>query len=558
MLDMIKNINPEKLSDVKELQNILALVLNVLEKFLQENAELKEQVRQLQDELSKLKGGNARPVIKASVKTGSDISSKGREHGIKRDNQDEDKETPKEPVAIDKEIKVEMKASDLPSDAIFKGYVEYTQQDLVIGRNNKKFLFATWYSPSQGKTFKASWPGGEVSGHYGPGVRSLVNILHHYANVTHSSIEGLLQGLGIQISAGSISNLLKAEHDWVIKEQRCILQAALHRPEPKQMDSTGNRQRGVNKVTHIITASFFSVFYTLNTKSRIDCLRALQGNPQQDLQLMWHEDISAAFQQAGVGKSEGREVIKLLQSNGAAILSINEFEELLKLQAAHIYKKTRVLRILIEVMALYYYSQQEEFPGLKLLLSDDAPEYKKIAKFHALCWVHDARYYNKLMPQTGMNIGKLEAFKTTYWNFYQTLLDYKSLSLSQQNEQKEQIRIEFDKIFGQTTQYGALDLCMKRTRDNKEELLRVLDFPDLPLHNNAAELAARRVVRKRDISLHTWSYWGTQLRDAFLSIIETSKKLGISAFQYINDRITRQSNMPSLSDCILLKSARTM
>ena len=137
------------------------------------------------------------------------------------------------------------------------------------------------------------------------------------------------------------------------------------------------------------------------------------------------------------------------------------------------------------------------------------------------------------------------------------MLDYKAITPCQQEGHKEHIKKEFDRIFTQTTRYGALDLCLKRTKNNKEELLRVLDFPDLPLHNNAAELGARRVVRKRDISLHTWSDWGTQLRDAFLSIIETAKKLGISAFHYIKDRITRQVNMPSLADCIKLKFTPT-
>ena len=126
MPEVLKSIIPEKLTEIKELQNALTLVLNLLEKVLQENAELKQKVQQLQDELSKLKGGNARPDIKASVKKNRDISSKGREQGIKRDNQEGDKETPKEPVVIDKEIKVDIQPSDLPPDAIFKGYKEYT------------------------------------------------------------------------------------------------------------------------------------------------------------------------------------------------------------------------------------------------------------------------------------------------------------------------------------------------------------------------------------------------------------------------------------------------
>jgi hypothetical protein len=125
------------------------------------------------------------------------------------------------------------------------------------------------------------------------------------------------------------------------------------------------------------------------------------------------------------------------------------------------------------------------------------------------------------------------------------------LPASEQRGEKIKIEAAFDRLFGQTTCYGALDLCMQRTRQNKEQLLQVLDFPDLPLHNNEAELAARKIVRKRDVSLHTWADWGTRLRDAFLSIIETARKLGVSVYHYINDRVTGLMKMPSLAQLIM-------
>ncbi len=551
LFEAIKNIDPLKVNDIHGLQTALQLLINAFEQLHQDYEVLKKENLELRNENDTLKGGNARPVIKGSKKT--DISSKGRELGRgDKEQRSEEKKASSSPqsIQIDREIKVEMAASDLPADAIFKGYARYLQQDLTISRNNKKFLLATYYSASEKKTIQAPFPPGEMEGHFGPGVRSLVNILHHYSNVTHSCLEGLLNGFGIQISAGSISNLLKAGHQWAVAEQTEILQAGLKQSAPKQMDCTGNRQRGVNKTTHIITAPFFSIFYTLSGKSRMDCLRALQGNPDTDIELMWHPDMEPVFHASGVSKADCAKVMALLNNNGAFQLSIGQFMELLKKYTADIYKKTRIASILTETMALYYYTQQDSFPRLQVLLSDDAPEYKKIAAFHALCWIHDARYYNKLNPYIQGSIDKLETFKTRYWNFYQALLDYKKLPSLQQAAQKIKIDEAFDELFGKNTNYGALDLCIQRTRQNKEQLLKVLDFPDLPLHNNAAELAARKIVRKRDISLHTWTNWGTQLRDAFLSIIETAKKLGVSAYQYINDRVTGQLKMPSLAQMI--------
>ena len=75
--------------------------------------------------------------------------------------------------------------------------------------------------------------------------------------------------------------------------------------------------------------------------------------------------------------------------------------------------------------------------------------------------------------------------------------------------------------------------------------------PALPLHNNAAELAARRIVRKRDISLHTMSQTGTSVRDGFLSIIQTALKLDINPLQYIAKAIAQNfNNSNSLANCI--------
>lgn len=549
VMGSIRDINPERLTSLKEFQDALYVLLNLVEDLRVEIRDLKFENQLLHDENNRLKGGNGRPDIKPSKKPG-DISSQGKERGKVIKDQGKGKPTEDRSIEIDREIKVKMALSQLPADAVFKRYDTYVQQDLIIERNNKQFLLAVYYSPSEGKTYRAPLPDGVIKGHFGSGISSFINILHHYGNVTESKLCGILDGFGIQISSGSVSNLLKASHQWAVSEQSAILQAGLQDKAPKQMDCTGNRECGVNKVTHIITSPVFSAFYTLGSKSRIDCLRALQGNPGKNIKLQWYEGMEDLWLKSGVKNEDCCTMMLLLKEKGMAVLSMSELEALLKNKAPDIYKKNRILHILVESMVLCYYKGQNRFPPLKVLLTDDAPEYGKIADYHALCWVHDARYYNKLAPGAEVMANILNAFKAQYWNFYQALLDYKDLTPTQQQVSKGEIILRFDQLFGTTTRYGALDKCLERTRANKEKLLRVLDFPDLPLHNNAAELAARRVVRKRDISLHTMTQWGTELRDAFLSIIETAQKLGISAYQYINDRVTQQYNMESLAELI--------
>jgi hypothetical protein len=71
------------------------------------------------------------------------------------------------------------------------------------------------------------------------------------------------------------------------------------------------------------------------------------------------------------------------------------------------------------------------------------------------------------------------------------------------------------------------------------------------LHNNDSGLGVRVEKRRQDGSLHTISGAGTTAKDTFLTITQTARKLGANAFNYINDRVSRNFNMPALSDLII-------
>jgi hypothetical protein len=95
-----------------------------------------------------------------------------------------------------------------------------------------------------------------------------------------------------------------------------------------------------------------------------------------------------------------------------------------------------------------------------------------------------------------------------------------------------------------------LELALKRIYANKSELLLVLDRPDIPLHNNSAENAIREYVKKRKISGSTRSKFGRQCRDTFASLKKNCRKLGISFWQYLQDRIEGLGLIPDLPDLI--------
>lgn len=56
---------------------------------------------------------------------------------------------------------------------------------------------------------------------------------------------------------------------------------------------------------------------------------------------------------------------------------------------------------------------------------------------------------------------------------------------------------------------------MANTLAKKDPLLLVLRYPELPLHNNAAELGVRQRVRKRGVSFGPRTQAGVRAWDTF-------------------------------------------
>ncbi|MDD4451104.1 MAG: transposase [Sphaerochaeta sp.] len=186
------------------------------------------------------------------------------------------------------------------------------------------------------------------------------------------------------------------------------------------------------------------------------------------------------------------------------------------------------------------------------ILSDDAGQFKQLTCHHALCWIHDGRNYKKLRPIVPYHKEKLDAFLDKYWAYYKELCKFKE---NPSSEVAEQLSIDFDKLFSTKSGYEQLDDRISKTKENKENLLMVLTLPEIPLHNNAAELAARAKVRKRDVSLQYVTDEGTKANDTFMTIVQTAKKLGVSSYDYIFDRVSNRVEMPSLDQLIREKSA---
>ena len=96
---------------------------------------------------------------------------------------------------------------------------------------------------------------------------------------------------------------------------------------------------------------------------------------------------------------------------------------------------------------------------------------------------------------------------------------------------------QIDRIFTRRTGYVILDRLLARLHRRKAELLLVLERPEIPLHTNGSENDIRACVTKRKVSGGTMSEDGRTARDVLLGLMKTCRKLGVSFYRYLGDRL---------------------
>ena len=190
------------------------------------------------------------------------------------------------------------------------------------------------------------------------------------------------------------------------------------------------------------------------------------------------------------------------------------------------------------------------FPKELAIVSDDAGQFNVLV--HGLCWVHAERTIHKLIPLNETHRGELESVRRQIWAFYAALKEYKR---QPGEEKKAELEARFDEIFTTKTSFATLNKALQRLHRNKAELLLVLERPDVPLHTNGSERDIREYVKKRKVSGGTRSDLGRRCRDTFVSLKKTCRKLGISFWKYLVDRLSGGNDIPPLPTIIRQQAA---
>jgi hypothetical protein len=527
------------LSDIQE-ENARQLVVRLLNLIEAVSADLRDaqvEIQRLRDEVNRLKGEQGKPNIKANTPQPPrpDHSSEKE----RRKPRPRKKRSKKAAVRIDREQVLKVERASLPADAEFKGYEDVVVQDVVFGTDNVCFHKEKYYAASTGKSYLAELPRG-YEGQFGPGIKALTLTLYFGAGMSEPKILELYAYAGVQISKGEVSRLLIKGQDAFHAEKEAVYEAGLRSSPWQHTDDTGTRVNGQNWHCHIVCNPLYTTYHTLPGKDRLSVLDVLRNGRERVFRL---NDEALAYLKS----------LSLPKAARQTLLAWSDEQDLdeavfLKRLDTHLPKLGRLQRkAIIDAAAVAAYHTEVGVPVVRLLVCDDAPQFKWLTEDMALCWVHQGRHYKKLTPAMALHRQRVADFLKQFWDFYDQMLTYQH---QPRPRERWRLEAEFDQLFSSVTGYDALDARIAKTREKKVSLLMALQHPEIPLHNNPAEWEVRRRVRKRDVSFGPRTPDGVRAWDTFMSLAATTRKLGISFYQYIHDRISRANQIPPLASLI--------
>lgn len=539
MLDDLA-VDPDRLA-APDLRQLVARLFNAVEALQTEVEALREENQRLRDENARLKGLPSRPPFprRAPARPATDHSSERERHTpTPRRRRTRDR------LVVHRVETLDLDPATLPPDARFKGYVAVTVQEVLLRADNVAFRRAKWYAPSTRRTYLAPLPPG-YRGQVGPGVRALVLALAYGSHVTQPKIGQFLRDLGIELSAGQVSNLLVREQEGFHAEARAVGAAGLRSSPWQHLDDTATRVGGADQHCHVIGNPLYSRYQTTLGKDRLAVLDVLRnGRPRTFL-----VDAAAVAALAGqpLAAATRRGLARLPRER------VLDEPTLARVLAEHVPRLGQADRKrVVEALALAAYRAGPEERVTQALVCDDAPQFAGVTAAIQLCWIHEGRHYQKLAPCVPAHRRVLRRFRARFWRYYRKLLAYRA---APDPAAARRLRTAFDRLFATETGYEALDRRIALTRANKEALLQVLAHPELPVQNNPAELAVRRRVRKRKISYGPRTAAGARAWDTFQTLVATAAKLGVSFYHYLQDRLTETDHLPALADLIAERAA---
>ena len=519
---------------VEEATPLVKTRVAMIEEMWEEHQRQAETLPQMRDEIAVLKGEKAKPKFKSSKMDEETDKAEGVEDG--REGDDSKKKRPgsakrsKTDEWAIHEDHVIPPETPIPTGSRFNGYRDFVVQGL------KKQTHTTRYRRECGRTPEGSLLVGKLPDerqghHFDPTLRSYILYQYHHGQVTQPLLLEQLREWGIDLSAGQIDALLSADKKVFHEEKNDVLVAGLEVSQSITVDDSGARHKGKNGYVTQIGNELFAGFASTSSKSRINFIECLHAGR-----------LSYRITEAALTymKEQGLSVSICPWLSQEMPPEINPRENWQRSLDAWEVKDERHVRIATEG-ALLGGLLEKGFNLDLAIIRDGAGQFAIL--LHGLCWIHAERLVHKRIPMNNLQRDAIARVRDQVWNLYADLKVYKH---PPDSTRMAELEARFTASFTQRTGYAALDQWLKRLHRHKHELLRVLRRPDVPLPTNGSETDIRDFVKKRKVSGGTRSDLGRQCRDTFASLKKTCRKLDVSFWQYLIDRVSLTNIIPPL------------
>lgn len=534
--------------------NTLSVLTSYLKELLTKVYELtnalvaqRKELEEAKAEIRRLKNLPKKPTIKASklddpIK--GDKSKKGnKEEKESKRRKGSDKE--KKQANLEIHNKICVSAEEIPADWKLVGYKRRIIQDVIIQANNISYELEIWESPDGLQRKEAKLPEYLENTHFGPTLKAY--ILHQYYEccVSQPLIYSTLKDLGVKISTGQISNILIEDKELYHAEKASLLAKAIELAEELRTDDTGARHQAKNGYCNCISSDLFTYFTTSYSKSRINFLEILRMD-REDYVL---NQTALDYMQSEKLPTKYYDVLLGSYRNGNC--NFKDEASLVAYFNAHNFTAAYAIRTMTQGLLIGCLVENGFDPSIGIH-SDGAGQFNLFV--HSLCWKHAERPLVKLICVTKWQEQQLEDKKTAFWTLYQALKFYKK---NPTKELAQELTKQFDQMCEPVVGFDALNKILVSLKAKESQLLLVLDRPETSLHNNTTEGDIREYAKRRKLSAGTRSENGRKARDTFLSLKKTCRKLEISFWEYLLDRLQNKNQILPLAELMALKAAHS-
>ena len=242
-----------------------------------------------------------------------------------------------------------------------------------------------------------------VEGEFGPGIKSPIIGVKYCCNMSEPLIESFLTHHEVLISQSTISRHLTNNIEQFHDEKEEVMYCGLLSTSYQQLDNTSARVNGEQWATQIICYPFYTSYHTIPHRDRLSILQLLLG--PNELKFQFDEGKFKLLN----GLKLSIAIINYLKKycNGL-VLSEDELEK----YTINLPTKNKSIEIIQrrikEAAGIIWYLNQDKWPIVEILLTDDATQFDHLALNHALFWIHAGRTIKKFNPLSPANQGMVK------------------------------------------------------------------------------------------------------------------------------------------------------